>query len=371
MDNKKIKIPYLNIVPVAVIIMLLYKIVNNDNVAPMFYKIINPFLGGFLIAYILNPFIRMLEKKLKCKRVLSITISYLLVLGLVIFIIIIAVPKIYNNFVELAKNLPDFINEMRDFLKNDINNIELLQKYNIAEYIDNAIANLGKTGNIAKLMDYAGQGIGSIASTALGFTHVMFNLMVNSIIAIFLLYNKEDFVKGLKRMLFAFMDNKNANKTLAIYKEIDDTFSRFLIGKILDSAIIGVICFVLLLITGNPYALILSTIVGITNMIPYFGPFIGAGPAILITLFVSPIKALWTALIILGLQQFDGWILGPKILGDQVGIKPFWIITGILIGGALFGLVGMFIGAPLIAVIKIFIERIIKRRLDSKGMADM
>lgn len=368
MENKKIKIPYLNIIPVAVIILLLSKILNNDSVVPTFFKIVNPFLGAFLIAYILNPFIRLIEKKLKCNRVISILISYLIVIGIVIFLLVIAVPQIYNNFVDLGKNLEGFVKQGTDFLKSDLDNIELLRKYNLTPHIENAIDNLGKLDNITKIVDVAGQGLGSLFSKALGVTHGIFNLMMNSVIAIFMLYNKESFVRGIRRMLYALLEEKSAQRVEGAYKEIDDTFTKFLIGKLLDSVIIGILCFILLLITKNPYALILSTIVGITNMIPYFGPFIGAVPAILITIFVSPIKAFWTAIIILGLQQFDGWILGPKILGDQVGIKPFWIITGILIGGALFGTIGMFIGAPMIAVIKLFIERAIDRRLNSKNI---
>lgn len=364
--DKKIKIPYINLVPVAIIILLLFKIINNDSVAPMFFKILNPFLGGFIIAYILNPLIRIVEKKLKCNRVLSITIAYLIVLGIVIFIIAIAAPEIVNNFVDLGKSFPDFMRSTKKFLQSDIYKIEFLRKYNIVAYIENFA-----DSSIQKIMDYVGPGLGSVALKAVGFTHSLFNIMVNFIIAIFMLYNKEGFVIGGKKILFAFIDNKSAYKILDVLREMDDIFSKFLIGKLLDSAIIGIICFILLLITGNPYALVLSTIVGITNMIPYFGPFIGAVPAILITLFVSPIKAFWTAIIILALQQFDGWILGPKILGDKVGIKPFWIISGITIGGALFGLIGMFLGAPLIAIIKTLIERIIDKRLKNKGMIDM
>ena len=147
-----------------------------------------------------------------------------------------------------------------------------------------------------------------------------------------------------------------------------DTFGKFLSGKILDSLIIGILTFVILTIFKMPYTLLVSVIVGITNIIPFFGPFIGAIPSVIIILFVSPIKALWFLLIILVIQQIDGNIIGPKILGDSIGISAFWILFSILVAGKFLGLVGMVIGVPLFAVIYSIIKEVVESQLDKKGM---
>src|SRR5690606_8042174 len=142
----------------------------------------------------------------------------------------------------------------------------------------------------------------------------------------------------------------------------------FFVGKIIDSFIIGLLCFIGCLIMKVPYALLISLIVGVTNMIPYFGPFIGMIPAAVITLFESPIKALWVTIFIFALQQFDGLYLGPKILGIQVGMKPLWIITAILIGGGFFGVWGMLFAVPIAAVIRSLLRKYIKRQYEIKGL---
>ena len=144
-------------------------------------------------------------------------------------------------------------------------------------------------------------------------------------------------------------------------------FSSFIIGKAIDSLIIGLLCFVIMSLCQLPYAVLISAIVGVTNMIPYFGPFIGAVPGVLIMLLVSPIKALIFAILILVLQQFDGLILGPKILGDSTGLKPLWIIFAITIGGSIAGVLGMFLGVPVIAVLRYLLNRFLQYRLEKRN----
>ncbi len=151
--------------------------------------------------------------------------------------------------------------------------------------------------------------------------------------------------------------------------EVDEIFSKYIIGKMIDSLIVGIICFMGLWFLKAPYALLMAIIVGVTNMIPYFGPFIGAVPAVIITLFTSPITALWVTLFIIVLQQLDGYIIGPFILGDSVGLSPFWIILAILIGGGLFGILGMLICVPVMAVVRNMFSRYINRRLDEKSLS--
>ena len=162
-----------------------------------------------------------------------------------------------------------------------------------------------------------------------------------------MLKDKEKFIYQIKKLTYALFSNKRATKIIRSGREFNIVFSEYLIGKMIDSLIIGIICFIGTLIIRVPYPLLISTIVGVTNMIPYFGPFIGMIPAVLITLFYNPIKALWMFIFILGLQQFDGLYLGPKILGTKLGLSPFWVITAIIVGGKLFGILGMLLAAPI------------------------
>ncbi|WP_368253498.1 AI-2E family transporter [Clostridium paraputrificum] len=192
--------------------------------------------------------------------------------------------------------------------------------------------------------------------------------MLGIIISIYILIDKEKFCALAKKISYAILPQRAADKTIEITHRSSDTFGKFLSGKILDSLIIGILTFVVLTIFKMPYTLLVSVIVGITNIIPFFGPFIGAIPSVIIILFVSPVKALWFLLIILVIQQIDGNIIGPKILGDSIGISAFWILFSILVAGKFLGLVGMVIGVPLFAVIYSIIKEVVESQLDKKGM---
>ena len=205
---------------------------------------------------------------------------------------------------------------------------------------------------------------GLVTSTAAG----LWNVVLGIIISIYILIDKEKFCALAKKISYAILPQRAADKTIEITHRSSDTFGKFLSGKILDSLIIGILTFVVLTIFKMPYTLLVSVIVGITNIIPFFGPFIGAIPSVIIILFVSPVKALWFLLIILVIQQIDGNIIGPKILGDSIGISAFWILFSILVAGKFLGLVGMVIGVPLFAVIYSIIKEVVESQLDKKGM---
>ena len=183
-----------------------------------------------------------------------------------------------------------------------------------------------------------------------------------------MLYDKRMLTKHSARVVYALIPKKKADKLLEILKECSSIFTSFVVGKSIDSLIIGIICFVVMSIMGLPYAVLLSVIVGITNMIPYFGPFIGAVPGIVLYLCISPLDAIAFALMILVLQQFDGWILGPKILGDSTGLTPLWVIFGITVGGAYWGVIGMFLGVPIVAVLAYLANLFVTSRLKKKKL---
>ena len=185
-----------------------------------------------------------------------------------------------------------------------------------------------------------------------------------------MLYDKKRLMRSCWKIIYAFLPQKRIPACHEILSECNRLFSSFVVGKFIDSSIIGVLCFILMTILRLPDGLLISVIVGVTNMIPYFGPFIGAIPGILILLFVKPVKALIFAIMVLCLQQFDGLILGPKILGDSTGMKPLWIIFAITVGGSMFGVIGMFLGVPVVAIINYLFDLYLQYRLKKKNISE-
>ena len=196
----------------------------------------------------------------------------------------------------------------------------------------------------------------------------IWNIVIGIIVSIYLLIDKEKLCALSKKITYGLFNKKHADKIVELVERSNYTFGRFLIGKIIDSLIIGVLTFVILTIFKMPYTILVSVIVGITNIIPFFGPFIGAIPSFIIILFVSPVQAVWFLLIIFVIQQLDGNIIGPKILGDSIGISAFWILFSILVAGKMLGILGMIIGVPLFAIIYSIIKEYIEDKLNKKGL---
>lgn len=342
-------------------------------------KVLSPVIIAIFIAYLLNPGVRWFETQVynkigriksirKLPRVLSILTIYLFLFGLIAMVIVFVAPQIGSNIAEISRRVPEYINSTIDIVdewsnkwSNELNAAN--NAYNITGHIEKNINEIfTKTG---KLLDYilnnAFMGVKNITSG-------IFNFILGIIISFYLLGDKESFKKGIERILRAIFHGKTVDRLKDFGREADTIFGKFIVGKFIDSFIIGVLCFVGLTILKIRYALLISVIVGVTNMIPYFGPFIGAVPAVIITFFDSPINALWVTIFIFVLQQFDGLILGPKILGDSVGLSPFWIIFSIVLGGGLYGVIGMFLGVPVIAIVITFTNRLIDWQLEKKGI---
>lgn len=322
-----------------------------------------PFIWAFLIAYILNPLMVMLEKRTKLKRIWSLLIVYIFLLGLVTLIITIVSPSIGESFGNIADNLPDYFETTEKWLLEQSHRLSFLDTNDVLTFLEENINDI-----ITQLSTNLSAALQETFKQLFSITSALINFALGLIISIYLLKDKEFFAKQLKRLIYALFDREKAEYILSLGIELNKVFSKYIIGKLIDSIIIGILCFIGLLILQVPHALILSAIVGITNMIPYFGPFIGMVPAAIITLFYSPIKALGVVIFIFALQQFDGLYLGPKILGTQVGLKPFWVISAIIIGGALFGVFGMLLAIPVTGMIKVVLSRFVNGRLESKDI---
>lgn len=340
---------------------------------PVFYGLILAYLLAFIMNYVEEKWLIPLCKCLKINvtpksvakiRMLSITIT-LILSGLFIYIfLIIVVPRVYESLQNITASFPVYIDNLIHYIE------WLLAKYpEIEEYILNLMSDYSDKiyETITQILPTMNEIIRNLSMGVIGVIATLWDILIGLIIGIYILANKERFGGQIKKIMYAIFKTGTANNILSDIRFIDKTFGGFLSGKIIDSFIIGVICFVCLQFIGTPYSVLISVIVGFTNIIPFFGPFIGAIPSALLVLMVDPMQCLYFVIFVFILQQFDGNFLGPKILGDSTGLPSgFWVIFSITIFGGLFGFAGMIFGVPLCAVVYAFIQRAVKKRLKKK-----
>lgn len=364
-----------NIIVLSVAIILYFAIKNIGIFfvgAKEVIKILMPFVYGFSIAYILDIPMKVCERTLlkpldkkgkhKLKRTLAITITYI-VAGITIAIVIaILIPELARSIKTLIDNIPDYAHSLEMFFTDLVTKLKL--DTNMVNEIIEDFNNI--SGYITSI---GGAAVGGLLQFSAGMTQSVLNLFIATIISIYMLSSKEKFFAQIKKVLYSVLPEKTVNYLIELSDYSNRTFKGFLSGKLLDSLIIAIICFVGMNIFNMPYTLLVSFIIGITNIVPVFGPFIGAIPSVVIIFIASPIKALWFILFVFLLQQFDGNILGPKILGNSTGLSAFWVMFAILLGNGLFGFVGMIIGVPAFAVIYSIIRGAVEINLEKKGMA--
>lgn len=336
------------------------------------FKILQPIIIGCALAYLFNFLLKFFETKvlkdeylkkvkIKSKRGLGLLLTYITVFFVLYLFMYFVFPQLMASIIGLINDVPSYIAQASKFADNIMRDLNLQNEYlnyvkeNWQAFVDYIIK------FATDLIPLLGGILSNIASS-------IWNIILGLIVSIYLLIDKERFFGISKKIIFAMFSENRAKRILELTHRSNDTFGKFLSGKILDSLIIGILTFVVLTLVKMPYTLLVSVIVGITNIIPFFGPFIGAIPSVIIILFVDPVKALWFLVIILIIQQIDGNIIGPKILGDSIGISAFWILFSILVAGKFLGLVGMIIGVPLFAVIYTIIKEIVEEKLKNKGL---
>lgn len=351
----------------AFVTILLYKFINNPDqfisgiggVASFF----SPFLIGILIALLINPLVMLFEKKFNLHRLLNILISYLIVFIFLFIGFKLLIPSIVDTLNTLINEIPTYINMLNDFLSKYMTKADFFNTIapHIQENLNSILTNI-----VNILTAFSSNILVHISSI----TSILFDIIMGIILSIYMIFDKEKIGLGCKKILYASIPRTKADETVEFFKMSHEIFYSYMLGKIIDSLIIGVIAFIgFQFVIKIDNVLFLSFIIFLTNIIPYFGPFIGAVPPILMTLVYSPVKALWVAIFILILQQVDGNFIGPKVMGDQVGLSPLWIISAVLIGSSLFGLIGVFLSVPIAAVIKSSLDKYVERRLyinDSK-----
>ncbi len=381
-DKKYLKISIYVFIVVALLIIVA-KTVDNltgvlttiENIFINAKKIASPFVYGFCIAYLVNPLVCFFEKKLtpliSKKRPLrntSIFITYVVLFGCIFLIMNYFIPEIVTNVSNFVNSLPTNIASFESNLYKIFDNVGFIDSNDVINAFNTLLEPiLNSTKNIPLIISkYFNGTLNFVLSGTYNLASYLINIVLGIVISLYLLAGKEGFISYIKKIFYALFPENKVTPSIYNLRRIDNIFKNFIVGKTIDSTIIGILCFIGLNILNTPFITLISVIVGITNMIPYFGPFIGGIPAVFIVLLTMPSKAIWVAIFILILQQFDGIILGPKILGQSIGISPIWIILSITVGGALMGPLGMFLGVPVFASIKLFFSEAIDKKYEEK-----
>ena len=336
-------------------------------------SILTPIIYGAVLAFLFSPVYNggvrftgeLLGKKMKNEKlkaflqktvgtVLSLTLLYIIVVSLAMMII----PQLYSSIAGIVNTMPVYIQNLYEWLTGLFANNPPLEEMVLSVYqqaviavqdwsSSNLIPHLQSIGSFESLEKI----LGGVSNSVLTIFILAKNILIGLIVMVYLLNIKDTLTAQVKKIVYAILPVRAANGTVEEFRYIHKVFSGFIIGKLIDSLIIGVLCFILMNLFKLPFALLISVIVGVTNVIPFFGPFIGAIPSAVLVFLISPRQCLYFVGLVLVLQQFDGNILGPKILGDSTGLSSFWVLFSILFFGGLWGFVGMIVAVPLTAVV--------------------
>ena len=344
------------------------------------FAILSPFVWGLVITYLLVPSMRLYESKLfqplgrklyaknkkgkdgrKFARTMAVILSELIFLAIIVALVYLIIPQLYISIEQIVKMSPTYIDKVSQYVEKTLAaypDVEDMVNEALGDF-NNSLFDLLKT----KVLPSLGNVVSGVTTGVVVVVKGVYNLIIGIIVSIYLLGNLEGFISGSRRILYSIFTIDAAEWIRRSLHFVDRTFMGFINGKLLDSLIIGLICYIVCALLNMPYTLLVSVIVGVTNIIPFFGPFIGAIPSALIILLEDPLKCLIFIIFVIILQQVDGNIIGPKILGSSIGINGFWVMFAIILGGGLFGFWGMLLGVPVFVVLYTGISRLIERKL--------
>ena len=367
----------------TLLIFFFIHITDVFNVLKTIFTVLSPVMYGLVIAYLLNypykafhdhVFKKMGTKHLwlkKLKKPLSLSLSYIIIFGIVAFLIGTLIPELYTSVLTLVDNIPAYENAIRSASDNAVEFIRNSTGYNLydMENYNQLISIITGSDTTNFITNIVTNVLPSAFNTVLGIGAGLYNWIIGIIISIYLLASKERLIRQFKVVVVAFTPEKFYRRLFKIGDVFNNKCGKFIVGKIIDSFIIGLMCFIGLSIFRFHYPLLISVIIGVFNLIPFFGPIIGAIPTAFLLLIINPMEALGFVVFIIVLQQFDGNILGPRILGETVGISGFWIMVSVIVGGGLFGLPGMLLGVPIFAAIYTLVQEAAERRLKIKEIS--
>jgi len=373
-DKRKVKVG----IAVSAFAIIFYLALNNLEKVKGFFgyftDILAAFIVGLCFAFVLNLFMSMFENKvvlkvdpkkhpkiIKFKRPISLLVTLVLFIGIIAALISFIVPQLKESVSALINNTSSYMESMQNFTD------EQLSKFGVSADLNETIKKLltDLSNYIFKVISTSAPKIFAITKDI---TSGIFNTFIGFIVGIYMLAGKEGLLRNIKKMLYAFVPKKESDYTVHVYRIVKDRFTSFVTGQLTEAFIIGVLCFIGMTVLNMKYALLISVIIGLTNMVPIVGPIIGAVPGTLIMLMVDPSKALWFIIFIVILQQLESNLIYPRVVGSSIGLPGIWVIFAISIGGALFGLVGVLVGVPIFAVIYTLISEITEKQLKKKGL---
>lgn len=355
------------------------------NALKWIVKLFTPFIIGFTFAYLLNPLVRYFENfileiflkksklkdntKKKISRFLGITIMCVITIGLIVLLFSFVIPELLTSIESLVTNIPNYLEKTKNYLLGLLKNHGELETVVLNNYdaINAYFINMINDSFLPKLEEW----IVIFSNGIFGAVKVLFNLIMGFIISIYFLYDKENFKGQIKKGLYSLFNVRLANNIIDNARHTDQIFGNFIVGKILETFVFCLLSFIFLALFGYPYALLISVILGITNIIPYFGPYIGGLPSAFLVLLQTPDKFWPFVIFLVVIQQIDNYIIGPFLTGTKIGIKSFWVLFAIMIFGGLFGLIGMLIGVPIFALLYGYISNkcntnLVKKKLPTE-----
>ena len=344
---------------------------------------LSPFIWGFIIAYLLTPLIKFLQlritgpmgkrffgktekKAASFGRGMAIAISVLLLLGIIVALVWLIIPQLYRSLDSIVSNISNSMSKAEKWANKWLDDYPQIEKL-----FTGIVGDLGETFTDWAKKTLLPQMKDVVSSVSLGVITVfkgLANAVIALVISVYVMYSREKFIAQGKKILYSVFPVKRVNKLLSALRFTNKSFMGFFAGKLFESLIIGIICYIGCVIIGLKDAVLISVIIGVTDIIPFFGPLIGTIPTAIIVLRYSPLQCLIYVIFIIVLQQFESNILGPRILGNATGLTGFWVMFALLVGAGLFGVVGMIIGVPLFAVIYAFIKSSVNGRLKKRGL---
>lgn len=376
LDNKVVQIGIMAFLVIAACILFTFVLIHVKDILEFIssiIKIMMPLIFGLVLAYIMHPIVNLFDKKVfkkvdkeTTRRNLSILCTLFAILGLFVALFSIVLPELFQSIQSLIINVPDYLKEFEIYILDWLNdNQELkasvMQNYDkVAEYILNAANNV-----VLPVVDNI---VNGLSTGIIGAVSFIFNLVVGLVFAVYLLANTKKFGAGIRKTLYSFFNVDKVNGFINEVKHINHVFGQFMVGKVCDSSIVAMSTFLFLLIFGYPYPLLIAVIIGLTDLIPYFGPYIGTIPSALLICLVDPIKALTFILWIIVLQQIDSNLITPRIQTKATGLPSFWVLFAITLFGGLFGIIGLLIAVPCFTIIYELACEFVDNNLKKKNM---
>lgn len=349
---------------------LLINFVNIIGFLGELISIIKPFIIGLGIAFVINLLVKIYENKLiptldkknrlaKSKRGIALIMSLTTLAVLIWLLLAFVIPQLIDSMKILVESIPGYMKSLENLVMPYVSETKFLSS--IWENIVVAWKDILQFAS-----QFVGQSISGIVNTTFSITNGVYTIIISFVISIYMIISKEELIFGVKKITYVLFGKKNAEKIIKIGRLTNTTFSKFIGGQCMEAIILGILCFIGMLILRMPYPLLISVIIGATNMLPIFGPFIGTIPSTFILLMVDPSKALWFIVFIIILQQIESGLIYPRVVGGSIGLSAIWVLFAITIGGELFGLIGMLLGVPTVAVIYGLVKDNVENKLKEK-----